>query len=63
MIRFQCPHCRRGIKSEDKNAGQEKKCPACRKKITVPSPQEDDLCNQDTVAMTPPPIKTLPPNE
>jgi hypothetical protein len=39
-IRFQCEHCGRGIKVSKEHAGRKGRCPACRKIVTVPDPDD-----------------------
>jgi hypothetical protein len=36
MIRFDCPHCRKGLRTEDSMAGTAFNCPGCRGRVRVP---------------------------
>jgi HEAT repeat protein len=38
MIRFACPHCRKGLKAGNEKAGSRARCPKCRSPIQVPIP-------------------------
>jgi ribosomal protein S27E len=35
-IRFQCPHCEKGLNVSAAHAGKQAKCPGCGKPATVP---------------------------
>jgi biopolymer transport protein ExbD len=35
-IRFACPHCGKQLSAPDTRAGERKKCPYCRRRITIP---------------------------
>ncbi len=39
MIRFECKICSRRIEADDKNAGEQMKCPQCSTLLVVPGPQ------------------------
>jgi hypothetical protein len=36
-IKFQCPHCKRGLAVKDELAGKRGPCPFCKKPVTVPA--------------------------
>lgn len=40
-IRFQCPHCEKGLNVSSAHAGKKAKCPGCGKPVTVPEPVEE----------------------
>jgi hypothetical protein len=41
MIRFDCPHCRKGLRTEDSMAGTAFNCPGCRGRVRVPQTSEE----------------------
>ena len=41
-ISFHCDHCGKKIEAQDSAGGKWGKCPGCRKKVYVPSPDSDD---------------------
>ena len=41
-IQFNCNHCGKKMEAQDSAAGKWAACPACHKKIFVPSPQTED---------------------
>ena len=40
MIRFECPHCGKGLRTDDDLAGEAFTCPGCRGRVRVPKPGE-----------------------
>src|SRR5947209_3772948 len=38
MIKFNCPHCKRGLSVKDHLAGKRAACPACKKGLLIPAP-------------------------
>jgi hypothetical protein len=37
-IKFQCPHCKKGLSVKDELAGKKAACPVCKKALTIPRP-------------------------
>jgi hypothetical protein len=37
MIRFDCPHCGKGLRTDDSTAGEAFNCPGCRGRVRVPA--------------------------
>jgi hypothetical protein len=38
MIKFKCPHCKKGLSVKEHLAGKTAKCPACTKPMKIPTP-------------------------
>jgi Zn finger protein HypA/HybF involved in hydrogenase expression len=41
MIRFDCPHCGKGLRTESEMAGKAFNCPTCRGRVSVPELSSD----------------------
>lgn len=46
MIRFECPHCGKGLRTDDEMIGQAFNCPSCRGRVRVPDDGTPDQGRQ-----------------
>jgi len=37
-IKFNCPHCHKGLSVKEHLAGKRAPCPSCKKVLTIPAP-------------------------
>lgn len=58
MIRFQCENCAQSLKVPESRAGKSGRCPKCRERVTVPSPDAAEAQAVDPVEA---PLRVAPP--
>jgi hypothetical protein len=52
MIRFECPHCGKGLRAEPAMAGAAFNCPECRGRVSVPTAGAESASGRRTAAST-----------